>query len=227
MNEEEKNNSEQVEKSARSIRACSYNASANMIEVSYEDKKELYLEVKYRVLWFLTYCQEHGLTGLIDDSDVRYLPDAQMLVATTVIYIDGAVVGKSTAGIPYAAGDQIRAVQMAATAAKGRALANAGFGTVSYSSEDGDIPCDAGIPFVGGNVSFKKLEEQKDETAKIKITDADARSYVIPMGQYKGRTLGEVLAMDKKTVDYYASDKFNAGEQFPELVMSAKTLVIK
>ena len=136
------------------MRNCkNYNPEADMIKVTgYDGSTQLYLEVKYRVRWFHEFCEENGIEGYIDDSDIRYIQEAGLLIATATVYMNGQVAGKSTAGIQMDTLDSFRAgtiVQTIATQAKGRALANAGFGTTNVSgSEEGDknALCDAGIP---------------------------------------------------------------------------------
>lgn len=110
----------------------------------------MWLEVKFRVFWFQQYCKENNIRGYIDDSDVSYCPEVNCARAVCTVYMDDMVVGKSAAYVPM---DRDYAFQTAGTSAKGRALANAGFGTLNSStvSEDGAFdPCDAGIPIPNG-----------------------------------------------------------------------------
>ena len=53
---------------------------------------------------------------------------------------------------------------------------------------------------------------------------AEAKGYIVPMGQHKGKSLGEVLALNKSSVEFYASDKFR-GDRYPELKEAAKTIM--
>jgi hypothetical protein len=158
-----------------SIRKCSnYDPNKDVIKICYEDSgiEEIYLEVKYRVLWFLRYCEENGKDGFIDDSDVVYDQAARSWIAKCSIYIDGELVGKSAAGKVSLVTDEKNAniaLQSAATAAKGRALANAGFGTVNCSLEEGDkFPCDSGIRISKDNVIF-----DQDNPMEVSIVTPD------------------------------------------------------
>lgn len=138
-------------------RKCSYDPMQDLIDVTYDnDKHSAYLQVPHRLIWFATYCAEKGFTGFVDDGDVKYIPELALMQATASVFINGTMVGRSSAGCAITAGDYEsinNAIQTAATRAKGRALANAGFGTPptmdgGNAAEDGNnYPCDGGIPF--------------------------------------------------------------------------------
>lgn len=138
-------------------RKCSYDPMQDLIDVTYDnDKHSAYLQVPHRLIWFATYCAEKGFTGFVDDGDVKYIPELALMQATASVFINGTMVGRSSAGCAITAGDYEsinNAIQTAATRAKGRALANAGFGTPptmegGNPAEDGNnYPCDGGIPF--------------------------------------------------------------------------------
>ena len=132
------------------MRDCSFNPSKYAIEVSYDGAtKERYLEVKYRTQWFNTYCEEKGVVGFIDEHELRFVPELGMLIATVLIYMDKELVGKSVAGLPFQpemAETMPTAVQSVFTTAKGRALANCGFGLGDADERAGEtLPCDSGI----------------------------------------------------------------------------------
>lgn len=141
-----------------------YNPAPFMREFAYDNgNRELYLEVKYRVDWFLHWCKENGVEGMIDEGEVTFLPDANLVLATCVVYIDDKVAARGTAGRALPPSDFQAAniaVQTACTCAKGRALANLGFGTVNgNSSENGEpFPPDAGLPLASAETTQNPLE---------------------------------------------------------------------
>lgn len=221
------------ENEIKNLRQCGFDPMASMITITYEEqnKNELYLEVKSRQQWFLQYCEENSIDGVIDDSDICYIPEAAMWVATASVFMNGALAGKSSAGV--SATDPAKAhiaVQTACTFAKGRALAACGFNTfgASYTPEDGDaFPCDGGIVISGGQVirdPFNPMmvqfqRDDNDETAappkvapratqKAEITYEDALKFVLPFGSMKGKTLSEVLGEKPSQISFYASDAF-------------------
>lgn len=145
------------------LRECSFKPEENLSPLEYKKddgtvvlSKELYLKIKYRVLWFHTYCHEKNYEGYIDDSDISIMPELGLVIAKCSVYIKGECVGKSTSGKHFQIGnvEQMNTVvQTAATMAKGRALANAGFGTLNSQKEDGELfPCDEGITVLGSKI---------------------------------------------------------------------------
>jgi len=106
----------------------------HMVNISETDQPNYYLNTMWRVQWFLTFCAEHGIRGCIDDSHIELSGDApnKFWIAVCEVYMDGIIVGRSTAAVPLMGSNGMvdpTAVQTAATFAKGRALSNAGFGT--------------------------------------------------------------------------------------------------
>ena len=97
-----------------------------------------YLEVKYRIEWFNQYCAENDIKGVIDESDIKYLEQVKMFVATRKIYMDDKLVATGIGG-KMVDGDitsMNMIIQSAATIAKGRALANCGFGTAMCANNE-------------------------------------------------------------------------------------------
>lgn len=232
-----KNNSNKAE---FSVRKCSFNPSDYCIEIDSmrgDDSKQMYLEVKFRVLWFLTYCAENGLTGVIDESRIVYIPETKMFQATATVSINGEVVGTGIAGKSYVYDDDRcsqTVIQDVATTAKGRALANAGFGTAMCAFEDGEpTPCDAGIQrFKNPLIPEKKETEIKPVTEKRTTNESDntipktieeARAVTLHSGQYQGRTIGELAALDLNYVKFLAS-KYSVPSH-PEYPAAAKILL--
>ena len=136
------------------MRECSFRPEDHLIEIAFEGKQEknYYLEVKWRVVWFHVWCDEHGIGELdreIKEFPVKLIDGTNLLQAECAVVANGKELGTGI-GAVLLAGDISYAVQQAATIAKGRALANAGFGTVfstAIASENGgrEIPADGGI----------------------------------------------------------------------------------
>ena len=143
------------------IRNCGFNPVSHMMNKGSDTEPSWYLLVMWRVEWFNTYCAEHGITGMIDDSEIQLVGTSPALFwqATAKVYMDGQLVAQSTAATPVVGSDGMidsSACQTAGTYAKGRALANLGFGTEAVldelnllpaeaASELNSIGCDAGI----------------------------------------------------------------------------------
>lgn len=137
------------------INKCEYDAQRGLIEVDWNEGRgsELYLPVNHRVQWFLSYCSENNLTPMIDESEIHFYPEMQLVTATVRIYINGELRSTSIASKWIDGTDPYNLsgiVQSAATAAKGRALANMGFSSLACApNEEGDgIPVDAGFKMV-------------------------------------------------------------------------------
>ena len=134
------------------LRRCSFDPKSHLInlEIDSNKKARLYLTVEWRVYWFQTWCQENGKSYLIEESPVESIQGTSFIQSRCTVYIDGEAAGHGIGGINLSGskgGDYC--IQSCATIAKGRALANAGFGSVFSSaldSENGaDIPCDGGM----------------------------------------------------------------------------------
>lgn len=101
-----------------------------------------YLEVKHRKDWFLRWCHQNNYCGLLDDSEITYNPASKMVEGKATVYVDGKVIGKSAACKPYdpdrPENNSATVFQDVGTLAMGRALANAGFGTVNCILDEGD-----------------------------------------------------------------------------------------
>lgn len=157
-------------------RACSYDPANDLIPVSYGDRDgsgdEMYLEVKFRELWFRTYCSENGLEGCIDASllTVVSMGDRCLVTSTASVSIGGTVQASMSAAKFIAPGDS-DGIQSTVTMAVGRALKEAGFGSVSARrSETGAFyPVDAGFRMVRdaeNRSEFIKTPVQSAKSAK-------------------------------------------------------------
>lgn len=172
------------------VRQCSsYNPAPFMREFQYDNgSRELYLEVKYRVDWFLHWCKENGVEGRIIESNIQYLPEIRMFLATCDVYINDILCAQSTAGrvIPESIPDANVTIQTAFTIAKGRALGNLGFGTVNgNTSEDGDMfPPDSGIPLPAVTAETNPLVVPDSEPVP---TDTASTSHSEPAPKRRGR----------------------------------------
>lgn len=134
-------------------------------------------------------------------------------------------------------------IQSAATIAKGRALANCGFGTAmcanNESGENPDIlPCDAGItintdnnPLINNSAVTKTNEEKQkiskteskakaEKTVNVPKNLTEAQALILSIGKYKGKSLGEVAAIDKPYIDFMANKC-----SYPDIVAGCKIIL--
>lgn len=210
------------------IRPCSYDPAADIIFVGDENgekTEEYYLEVKYREHWFQRYCLENGIHGVVDAGELTVEPYNEKYCAVksvAVISMDDRVVSKMAASKFVPVGDS-DGIQTTVTLAIGRALKEAGFGTLSVRrSEDGaPVQVDAGVkvakepqkaengpaqanPLLG--VSETTMPEVKSEAPN---TLKEAFNFIVPIGGYKGKTVSEVMAVEPGRIAWFASDSFN------------------
>lgn len=225
------------------IRACSFNPGEHMIPITFKDgdAPNYYLEVKWRLFWFHQYCQEKGYASYsVEESPATIItcPSGSFVQTAAVVKIDGEVVGQGIGGVSLASTDIQYAVQQAATIAKGRALANAGFGCVFTSaaaSESGgsEIPCDSGLngndifimrnpenPLMISPVNQPKAPEKPKEPEMTRDT---ALKFVVKVkGPNEGKTLGELMAKAPNSVRYFAENMRFSGT---ELQKAAKLVL--
>ena len=135
------------------MRECSFRPEDHLIEIDFNGKKALYLEVKWREVWFHIWCDEHQIGELdreIKEMGATELPGLNYIQCEAKVIVQGKEIGSGFGGFNMNLADRDYAVQQAHTIAKGRALANAGFGTVfstGMANENGtrEIPADGGI----------------------------------------------------------------------------------
>lgn len=186
---------EGCEHSAAAVRQCSsYDPSLNLEKIpGYKegDPEQDYLGVQQRKIWYLLWCQENGCEPCIQVSRVSMV--GEFLQVSAQVLIDGKVVGQDIAGVPArnVAGDP-RIIQTLATQATGRALADAGFGTLycNKRSEVGDeLPCDGGVtspeqkkPAEKPTAPRKRASEQSKQTPVEKKKEAPVQRnrYAVP-----------------------------------------------
>ena len=134
------------------LRKCSFNPKEHLINLENDPNRSprLYLTVEWRVYWMQVWCQENGRKYAIKEHPVEILPGTNYIQTKCSVIIEDEELSEGIGGINLSGtrgGDY--AVQSCATIAKGRALANAGFGSVFSSaldSENGtDVPCDGGM----------------------------------------------------------------------------------
>lgn len=248
------------------LRECSYDPTEDLITISYDNDSvpEKYLEVKYRIKWFNIWCQENGKVGRIEDADITIVEGMNLIIATASIFVDNELIAKSSSSAPYIPGDNennAKVVQNACTSAKGRALANAGFGTISSGlpSEEGDLfPVDSGIrverdpsnpmrfrkmtaaqtsgaadnvptnessaPVAAPKTSKSAPKAPKAENSAITPEQRikDAYNFVVPMGEYAGKTLSYIMGVKPDRVEFYA-EKYKGNNT--ALVEAARTVL--
>lgn len=272
------------------VRACSFNPGENMITVGYDnggnEKKEQYLEVKFRELWFRIYCEENGINGVIDAGELSCEPINESLLlmkSVAKVYMNDTLISQVAAARFVSVGDS-DSVQKTVTLAIGRALKEAGFGSLScLDNEDGgDYPCDSGYTLIRDPNNPEKyvrannrqnyllpkkdaesqqrerparhqqdnvqiLQKSKDDTVKLNPTDAkavpvqkanpqvtqkltslkEAYLFKVPFGEYKGKTISEVMAVDSERIRWFSSDAFQANTDQRRLFKEACVMVVK
>lgn len=233
------------------VRKCSFNPAEHFIQIASargDGSVQDYLEVKYRVLWFQIYCEENGIKGFIDDSEVSIMPGLNLVRAVCSIYMNGELVAKAAGGQMADESNGNTVIQTATTIAKGRALANAGFGTAMCAFEDNEeTPCETGVdtnktvptepysnnPLIVSNRSNQpessKISTQKDSVSDKETKTAmstpttvkEALKMVFSFGNYKGRTMGEVNALDPQYIVFVA----NKLKRHPEFTTGAQLIL--
>jgi len=248
MADEVKNPQEQMPELLEGIselRKCSFKPEEHFIKVRFQGTgdESFYLEVKWRMFWFQTYCREMGIQDYsIEEQPANLIQGTNLIQVTCIVRMDGKVAGQGVGGYSVAGGDIAYAVQQAATIAKGRALANAGFGTVFSSAaanESGgfEVPADSGLRtsefFVKRNPSnpmqVTTLTPENDSQTQVQptlstaepeqteskeMTREEACRFKVPIrGKHFGETLGDVMGKDPSAVNYYATNTRYSGSE--------------
>ena len=219
-------------------RECAFKPQDHFIKIKSlvdEGRDENYLEVKYRIIWFNQYCMENGIKGVIDDSGYEYNPETKMYTAVCTIYMDGEIIAKAAAGQQYDGTNGNTVIQSVTTAAKGRALANAGFGTAMCGEDDEEqTPCEAGMPDKSDQT--KRPEKKPARAAKASANQTpqhntvplptsldEAQAFVATTGQFNGRPMGEIYAIQPDYIKFCAN-KMNE-TRHPGMVAAARIIV--
>lgn len=223
------------------LRECGYDPSRDLTVADYSgDGKsgDMYLPTKDRLYWFVSYCLKNDIHYSIDESQYELIPGigGGLLVATAKVTM-GDQEFKSTAAIPLMKDDGTDAcreardynryaLQTVETMAKGRCLANAGFGTgmTGKAVEDGEpIPPDSGIS--DPSAAFQTPDDVPFVCSSGHAQSPDlnmVRCYTVPVGAHKGEPLYQVYATDRKTVEWYASDEFDSAGRYSEFKKMVK-----
>ena len=103
----------------------------------------------------------------------------------------------------------------------------------SYSSpDDGYIFGQfADYPSEDNPLDYSPIEEPKAEQSAQnanpeggRMSLDEAKAVILPIGEHKGHTMGEVLAIKPGLIDFYASQKFNSGK-YPYLKEAAQVIL--
>lgn len=236
---------------AKRLRACAYNPDKDVITITNEETHavEQYLEVKYRMLWFHQYCAENNINGIVDEANICFIPEANLAYVTCKIYMNGELAATGIAGGTLQ--DNRSGIQNIATAAKGRALANLGFGTITATSSFGSgeaFPVDSGVPgetskvptmafdrstrtytAIGSNGQNNTMLQNtptpaqpssimpfnpassalpQRQTGAMSMTLDQARTTIMPGGEFKGKTLAEIAGIQPNLIAWLAGDSY-------------------
>ncbi len=190
--------------------------------------KSLYLDVKYRLLWF----RLHRPEGKIDSEIIRV--DDKSAVVSCRLYNDRKdpteqYIARASAQRFFNSdkfGD--RYLEIAETAAMGRVLAAAGYGTQFCSSSDmfsdviADAPVEMGTNPQDGAVAGEEPEEKPMPQPIHEVTNPpksaepvtleqlldtmsleDAKNVTVDFGRYAGMTLGQIAMIKPGDLDWY------------------------
>ena len=210
-----------------------FNPAVFTRELMNEDgTKSLYLDVKYRLLWF----RLHRPNGKIQ-SEIISVDDKSAVVSCKLYsdrsdppdqYIASSCAQRFFSGEKF--GD--RYLEIAETAALGRVLAAAGYGTQFCGTTDmlSDVIADAPIEMPPDDDEdspvFMEPEQAVPEPPKPAPSSApranasleellqtmtleDAKNVAVDVGRYAGMTLGEIAMRKPSDLDWYV--KFYSG----------------
>jgi hypothetical protein len=164
-----------------------------------------YLEVRWRVVWF----RETHPTGAITTELVATEPT--VIVRAQVHGADGVILA-SDYGTAPAAGKGTwtgRSVEKASTAAIGRALALAGFGTQFDADDEGDNLADAPIDppqkaangKPAGGITVEQATDLEMAAKAANVSRADLLNHVLQVERY-GLYTGTIETAEKSLAEY-------------------------
>ncbi len=189
-------------------------------------EEQLYLDVKYRKLWFRLKYPLGKITKRIIKLENDYA------IIESRVYLDRNDNDESYISCAIAqrwrSEDDIygkRYVETAETASVGRALADAGFG-IQFSEPEGEKdlnPVDSPITISNSTNNTVPIADESlpdnihtTSTNKKEISESmpvedimnimtvdDAKNLVVPMGFYKGKTLGELCIEKPSAINWY------------------------
>ena len=199
--------------------------------VGEEGENDLYLDVKYRLLWFRLHCPN----GKIDPELVHL--DEKSAVVCCKVYADKADPADQFIGKAYSQrfpteerfGD--RFLEIAETVAKGRALADAGYGTqfcmngetLASIIADAPIKMPPAVPAQSAPVSQPPQQMQPqtpaqqpkaaapeppktvDEYMRV-MTIEQAKAVKVDFGRFNGRTLGDIAMKNPGDLAWYVKN---------------------
>jgi len=182
-----------------------------------DGSKSLYLDVKFRLLWFRLCYPEGKIVNEVINMDSRSAVVCCRLYAKRTDedkqYLSKAYAQRFFSEAKYGE----RFLEFAETAAVGRALAYAGFGTQFCSGgENGDGCIDSPLGkkafdldmcnesanpplFADNNADTNFISEEM-------MTCEKAKSIVVDFGCYKGKTLGEIVAVKPADILWFAKN---------------------
>lgn len=241
------------------LRKCGYDPSKDFIPAPYPNAApgEVFLPTNARMRWFSVYCEENNIHPNIDESKFEIIPGigAGYVVATVKLTMGDQVFSSTAGRTLLKEGETYNGMSTKEyndtvlptcfTLAKGRCLANAGFGSgMAWNpSEDGEPAApDAGIiipkdtvpqipeeeedyPFLmtPEKTSLNAQETRNSVTDRVDLNTV--RCYPVPTGMYKGKPLYEVYATDKKTFMWFDSDEFDQKNRYPEFKRMVKLYI--
>lgn len=102
----------------------------------------------------------------------------------------------------------------------------------SYSSpDDGFIFGEfADYPSDDNPLDYSPRGEENHEPSSQKVSEeesmslAEAKAVILPIGEHKGRSMGEVLAIKPELIEFYAGQKFNSSK-YPYLKEAARIIL--
>ena len=182
--------------------------------VGEEGENDLYLDVKYRLLWFRLHCPN----GKIDPELVHL--DEKSAVVCCKVYADKADPADQFIGKAYSQrfpteerfGD--RFLEIAETVAKGRALADSGYGTQSMPPA---VPAQSApvsqppqqmqpqTPAQQPKAAAPEPPKTVDEYMRV-MTIEQAKAVKVDFGRFNGWTLGDIAMKNPGDLAWYVKN---------------------